>query len=152
MKDKLEQIRKISEEFFVNLGWEPEVSVEISEKIIFLKIDTEEPSLLIGKGGANLDSLQHILRLMVNKRLDEFIHLVVDVADYKNKQRIFLEQDSLQKALEARQSGRVRKLKPMNSYERRIVHLTLKDVDGIGCESDGEGIERRIVIKPESKE
>ncbi len=148
MKDKLKQIRKISEEFFQSLGWEPEVNIEISEKIIFLKINTAEPSLLIGKGGVNLDSLQHILRLMINKRLDEFIHLVVDVADYKNKQRIFLEQDSLQKALEVRQSSQTKRLKPMNSYERRIIHLTLKDVDGISCESNGEGIERRIVIKP----
>ena len=149
MKDKLEQIREISEEFFASLGWEPEVNIEISEKIIFLKIDVEEPSLLIGKGGANLDSLQHILRLMINKKLDEFIHLVVDVANYKNKQKIFLEQDGLQKALEAKRNSRVIKLRPMNSYERRIVHLALKDVDGISCEAVGEEPERRIVIRPE---
>ena len=152
MKDKLEQIKQITEDFFQNLGWESEINIETSEKIIFLKIDTAEPSLLIGKGGVNLESLQHVLRLIINKKMDEFIHLVVDVADYKNKQRIFLEQDSLQKALEVRRSGRIRKLKSMNSYERRIVHLTLKEIDGISCESDGEGVDRRIVIKPESKE
>lgn len=152
MKDKLEQIKKTTEGFFQNLGWEPEIDVEISEKIIFLKIETSEPSLLIGKGGANLDSLQHILRLIINRELGEPVHLVVDVANYKNKQKVFLEQDSLQKALEVKETGRFRTLRVMNSYERRIVHLSLKKIDGISCKSVGEEPDRRIVIKSEKRE
>lgn len=148
MKNNIKEIKMITEEFLKNLGWEPEVNIEISEKIVFLKIDASDPSLLIGKGGQNLNSLQHILRLIINKRLNNFIHLVVDVADYKDKQRVFLEQDSLQKALEVKETGKLLELRPMNSYERRIVHLALKKIDGISCEGVGEEPERKIVIKP----
>ena len=149
MKDKLEEIKKITEDVLRSLGWEVEIETEITEKIIFLKIDTEEPSLLIGRGGENLDSLQHILRLIINKRLGEFIHLIVDVANYRGKRQIFLEQDSLRKALEVKETGKEQELEPMSSFERRIVHMALQKIDGISSEGVGDGRERRIVIRPE---
>jgi len=152
MSNKLEQIEKIAKDFFQALGWKVEVNIEISEKIIFVNIDTKDPSLLIGKAGENLSSIQHLLRLLVNKKLDNFIHLVVDVANYKNKQRTFLEQSSIKAGQEVKKTGKSKELKPMDSYERRIVHLALEKVDGVVSESVGNGNERRIVIKPVNKE
>ena len=151
MNHKLEQIKQVADDFFQNMGWEAETQVEISEKIVFLKIDTSDSALLIGKNGQTLESLQYILRLLVDKKVDQFIHFVVDVSNYKNRQRAFLEQKSIQDALEVKKTGREKILEPMNSYERRIVHLALKKIDGILGKSCGEGAERRIVIKKVKK-
>ena len=145
--NKLNQIKQIADEFFQQMGWEADIQVEISEKIVFLKINTPDSALLIGRGGQTLESLQHILRLLVDRKIDDYVHLIVDVSNYKDRQKNFLEQKSIQDALEVIKTGQEKILEPMNSYERRIVHLALKKIDGITEESQGEGSERRIVIR-----
>lgn len=149
MKNNLDKIKKISEDFLSRLDWESDINIEITEKVIYVKIEIEEPQLLIGRGGETLEALQHLLRLVINNQLGEFLNIIVDINDYKNKQRVFLETDSEQKAEYVKKTGKEIELRPMNSFERRIVHMALKDFSGVVAESEGEGRDRRIVIRPE---
>jgi len=149
MRNKLKEIEKNIKDFLKQLGWEVDVNLEISEKIVYARIQADEPSLLIGKGGETLNALQHLLRLIINKKIGEFVNLVVDINDYKDKQRILLENDCLKKAKYVKKTGKEIALRPMNSFERRIVHLALKNVSGVVSVSEGEGKNRRVVIRPE---
>jgi len=147
MASKIDKIKVITEEFFQSLGWQTEVNIEISEKIIFVNIDAENPSLLIGRDGENLRSIQHILRILINKELEDYVHLVLDVNNYKKSQQSNLEQILEGLIREVMETGLEKELEPMNSYERRVVHVAVKKIDGITSESRGDGIERRVVIK-----
>jgi spoIIIJ-associated protein len=157
MKNNLEEpkasllgkIKKICKDFMTKLDWESDINVEITEKMIYVKIETEEPQLLIGRGGETLEALQHLLRIVINNQLGEFLNIIVDINDYKNKQREFLEADSVRKAEWVKKTGKEIELRPMNSFERRIVHMALKDFFGVVAESEGEGRDRKIVIRPE---
>ena len=149
MKKTKDKIKKICEEFLAKLDFKAEVTLEIFEKAIFINVDCDKAPLLIGRNGETLKSLQHILRLVINKKLDEFIPLSVDVAGYRQRQEKFLEQNCTEVALEVKKTKKPIELSPMNSYERRIIHLVLEKIDGVTSESVGEGLNRRVIIKPE---
>ena len=117
-----------------------------------IDIQTEESKFLIGKGGANLAALQHLLRLMVRKELGEQVDFDVDVNNYKenhHKNISILAQDM---AVKATNEQKQVVLEPMNSFERRLVHMELAEFEGVKTESIGEDEDRKVVIKPVSIE
>ena len=75
--------------------------------------------------------------------------MVVDAAGYRERRRETLEALALRSAERARSSGESVDLEPMSSIERRIVHLRLKEVDGVSTRSEGEEPYRYVVVEPE---
>lgn len=152
--DNLDIIKNITGELLTIIGINSVVTVNYnnSEECILVNIQTEQinSGFLIGQGGINLDSLQHLVRLLVNKKTDQPIKFILDVNNYK-KHRIGLlkatAKDIAKQVLLERTSLA---LKPMPAYERRIIHLALSDNPLIDTESIGQEPERRIVVRVRS--
>ena len=114
--------------------------------IVVNNIDGKEKGILIGKRGKNLDSLQYILSLIVNKGRNNYVRTIVDIDGYRDKREKTLERLALKKADKSRYYKKKIKLEPMNPYERRIIHSALQSEDDIITYSEGEDPFRRVVI------
>ncbi len=110
--------------------------------------DEEAMGLLIGRRGETLRSLQFMLNLLVSRRVQKWPQIVVDVGNYRQRRQESLEGLARRMAERVRQTGRPIMLEPMAAYERRIVHLALRDDKTIYTESSGEGENRKITIYP----
>lgn len=110
--------------------------------------DEEAMGLMIGRRGETLRSLQFLLNLLVSRRVQRWPQIVVDVGNYRQRRQESLEGLARRMAERVRQAGRPISLEPMAAYERRIVHLALRDDPGVYTESTGEGENRKIVIYP----
>ena len=154
MDKKLEEIEKIVKEFLTHLGEEGEVSLEEDQEnqAIKVKIKTDNPGVLSGFHGKTLSAFQLLLGLMVYRRLGEWQRVIVDVNDYRAEQIERLKKIALNAAQRAKFSGQPVILSPMTPFERRIIHLTLNDFAGVETVSQGEGDQRRVVIRPTEKE
>lgn len=105
-------------------------------------------AVLIGRHGRTLDALQYLVSAILFKKLGFRYPLVVDVESYKSRQRTKLEDIAYDAAEKAIRQGRNVKLRPMTPYERRIVHVFLRDDDRVSTKSEGEGHGRCVVIIP----
>lgn len=110
--------------------------------------DEEAMGLLIGRRGETLRSLQFMLNLLVSRRVQKWPQIVVDVGNYRQRRQESLEGLARRMAERVHQTGRSLMLEPMGAYERRIVHLALRDDPTVYTESAGEGENRKIVIFP----
>lgn len=110
--------------------------------------DEEAMSLLIGRRGETLRSLQFMVNLLVSRRVQKWPQIVVDVGNYRQRRQESLEGLARRMAERVRQSGRPLMLEPMGAYERRIVHLALRSDPTVYTESSGEGDNRKVVIYP----
>jgi spoIIIJ-associated protein len=105
-------------------------------------------ALLIGKRGQTLEAMQFIVEKAVNKQAQERIRVQVDVEGYLAQRRASLIDTAERMANRAKRSGKPTTLGQMNAYDRRIVHLALKKVQGVRTQSLGEGQLRKLVIFP----
>ena len=154
-KEKIEQeIVRIVEELVSKMGFSSTVEIKKKEKgeedgILVCNIKTEDSNFLIGQYGLNLQSLQHIARVIARKRLaDELVNFILDVNSYRQEKNEGILRLAKNMAEEALMEKREVAMRPMTAYERRIVHMELSKNDRITTESIGEGENRRIVIKP----
>ncbi|HHX58595.1 MAG TPA: hypothetical protein GX706_02415 [Candidatus Moranbacteria bacterium] len=155
-----ELIQQITEEFLAKMGMSGKVVItqsiagdnENNSEKYTIAIESDESKFLIGKLGNNLAALQHILRILINKKISstEKINFTIDVNNYKSDQKKSLLHLARELAAQATAEGKTILMEPMNSFERRLVHLELESFRGIKTESIGEGKERKIAIKPES--
>lgn len=120
-------------------------------KINIDNLSDRDTALLIGRQGDNLHALQFILRSLVRKMKElenrEERGLALDVMNYKRRQIDNLTILAKRMAQEAKDNDREIELRPMNAFERRIIHMALKDDDFIETMSTGEGDDRRVIIK-----
>lgn len=107
-------------------------------------------SMLIGAGGANLAALEHVVKKIMKRRDPETSEsrFTLDINDYRIRRLGDLKQDVKTATREARLYKKAVPLRPMSSFERRIVHLLLAEYPDITTESIGEEPGRRVVIKP----
>jgi spoIIIJ-associated protein len=109
-------------------------------------ISPTDMGILIGKRGNTLDSIQYLLSLAVNKNREDYIKVIIDSEGYRAKREETLKKLANKMAEKAKFSKRPVKLEPMNPYERRIIHSTLQNYDGVTTYSEGEEPFRRVVI------
>ncbi|MCY3906938.1 MAG: Jag N-terminal domain-containing protein [Anaerolineaceae bacterium] len=105
-------------------------------------------SVLIGRKGETLASLQYITRLVTSRELQRRANIVVDVGGYKSRRMNRLYALASRMADQATSLGRPVALEPMPPYERRIVHLALREREDVTTESSGEGQARKVNIIP----
>jgi len=117
---------------------------------ISVEIQLAESKYLIGKHGVNLSALQHLLRVLMRKKSEDRINFNVDVNGYREDQRQSIVDLAHEVANKVSREKKAVVLRPMNAYERRIVHVELAKMDDIRTESIGEGDDRKVVIKPAS--
>jgi spoIIIJ-associated protein len=109
--------------------------------------DDEDMGLLIGRHGLTLEAVQELTRVVVAQRTGQRARVVVDVEDYRKRQIDRLTARVREAAARVRRTGRSETLEPMNPFLRRIVHTAVAEVDGVDSASEGEGAERRVVIR-----
>jgi spoIIIJ-associated protein len=115
---------------------------------LVLQISGRDLGALIGRRGDTLAALQYITRLIVSRDIQRRANLVVDVERYKSRRERRLRSLALRMAKQATQRGRTVTLEPMAAYERRIIHLTLRDRTDVYTQSIGEGDNRKVTIVP----
>ncbi len=147
LEDASEIGKDILKELLSNLGISVNVETKIRDGNIKYEIYSQNNSLLIGKRGHILDSIQIFVRQALYNTLDFYINVQVDVEKYKEKQNYFLEKKVKKIARDVTLSKGEVKLDPMNSYERKVVHSALQGFKYIKSESEGEEPNRYIVIK-----
>lgn len=113
-------------------------------------LSDRDTALLIGKQGENLFALQYLLRTLIRSRENPDINMsyvVVDIMNYRQRQVDHLTILAKRKAQEAKMDDKEIELRPMNGYERRIIHMALKEDEFIETSSRGEEPDRRVIIK-----
>jgi spoIIIJ-associated protein len=107
----------------------------------------EDMALLIGHEGQTLEAIQELTRIVVGRRLDQRIRVIVDIDDYRKRREGRLVEHARQLAERALETGQEESLEPMNSYERKLVHDAVSGIEGIITESRGVDPERYVVIR-----
>ena len=145
--------KDLLKELLNSLNIESNVETKIRNGQIKYEIFSKNNSVLIGKKGHILDSIQVYLRQALFNTIDLFVNVSVDVENYKEKQIYFLEKKVKKIAKEVMQSKGEVKLDPMDAYTRKLVHDALQDFKNLSTDSEGEEPNRYIVIKyKENKE
>ena len=140
LKESLNSIMKL-----MNIN--SNLEVRRRDKNIEIKIFSDQNSILIGKEGHTLESLQNILRQILLKEVGDEYKILLDIENYKEKKVSHLERTAKQIAREVAKTKVEAKLDRMNSYERRIVHNALTNNKYVYTESIGEEPNRCVVIK-----
>ncbi len=140
------EAKDIAQKLLDTMGIPAVVEISSAEPI-YLNIKSDDSALLIGKGGDNLRSFQSMINTLYRRTNKEAGYVGVDINGYK-KERVEKVQAMAQElADKARESGEDQHLKPMNSFERRSVHTLLSEDPDIITDSEGEGVNRHIVIR-----
>lgn len=116
---------------------------------VVLEVDGEDLGVLIGRRGENLDSLQYILNLMVQKQVSIWPNIQVDVANYRKRREDTLHILARRMARRVAETQQPYTFEPMSPRERRIIHMAIQDDSRVYTESAGEGDNRHVVIYPE---
>jgi spoIIIJ-associated protein len=155
--EDLDEQGEVAAEFLEGLlrrmGLSADVEPTLEDGTMYVDIlgqgpDDEDMGLLIGRHGQTLDALQELARVAVGQRTGMRARIVVDVEDYKRRQRARLEARAREIAKRVARSGREEELEPMNPFERKVVHDAVAAVAGVQSSSRGEDPERRVVIRP----
>lgn len=142
--------REILQELLSHMGLEAEVTVQSGDtsKLDVRGQEHEKESLgaLIGRKGERLSALQHLVNLMLSRRLGEWTRVLVDVEDYRGRRERQLREIATRAADRVRESGKMLQLEPMPALERRWIHLALRENPDVATQSIGEEPHRRVVI------
>jgi len=147
-KNNKEKIEKVVKKLLEGLSLDAKFEVLEKEEEIEVSLETEDTGMVIGYHGDTLESLQLILSLCIAKELGEFKRVSLEIGGYKKQREEWLNNLALESKERAINEGREIFLRNLKSWERRIVHLALKDDESVLSESVGEGKERMLVIKP----
>jgi spoIIIJ-associated protein len=131
-----------------DMGVEAEVEIKEEEEKTLIHLESPDAALLIGFHGETLQSLQLIFSFLVHKLTGEWDKVSVDVGDYRQKREEQLEKLALNLAAKAKLSGEEQTIPNLNANERRLIHLFLSENPDVYSESEGEGRQRVLVIKP----
>lgn len=133
---------------YFNVGEVTIDEYEGDEGELILDITGDNLAVLIGRHGRTLDALQFVVSAITVRSMGFRYPVIVDVEGYKSRQREKLESIARSTANKAASQHRSVKMRPMTPYERRIVHIALRDDDRVDTASEGEGSARHVVVVP----
>lgn len=123
------------------------VSPLITE-VVVIDIDLPDPQLFIGQNGQTLLEIERLLKMVLCKNLRKSFYVNLDINGYKKKKVEYLKKLANDTAREAVMANEKKILPPMSSYERRIIHDELSQNAEVTTESEGDSLDRHVVIKP----
>lgn len=115
---------------------------------IILDVVGGDLAVLIGRYGHTLEALQVVVSTITQKKVGRRHRVSIDVESYKHRQRQKIEATAYNAADRAVDQDRDIRLRPMNAYERRLVHMALRDDERVETHSEGDDPERRVVVTP----
>ena len=132
------------------LGVDADVVARGDPEAIVVTCSGPDVGLLIGRHGQTIDAIQYLLNVIAYRAHgDDKKDVVVDAAGYRARRQETLETLALRVADRVRESGEREELEPMTAVERKVVHLHLKEVAGVGTTSEGTEPNRYVVVVPE---
>lgn len=134
---------------YFNVGEVTIDEYEGDEGELILDITGDDLAVLIGRHGKTLDALQFLVSTITVRTIGFRYPVIVDIEGYKSRQRQKLESIARTTANRAVSQGKSVKMRPMTPYERRIVHITLRNDDRVETASEGEGSARHVVVIPQ---
>ncbi len=123
-----------------------DVKVDEAAETVDINLTGDDMGLLIGKRGQTLDSLQYIVRLVINKEFGGYLKVKLDTENYRERRKETLESLAKNIAYKVKRTRRSVTLEPMNPYERRIIHSSLQDDKYVSTRSEGEEPYRHVVV------
>jgi len=131
----------------VKMGLTVQIDGYKNEECNYIEIKGQDSRVAIGKRGQTLDALQYLTNLVSNKDSENYKRVIIDVEGYRSRREKTLEQLAVKLAKKVLATGRNARLEPMNPYERKVIHATLQNVEGISTKSEGEEPYRRVIIE-----
>lgn len=126
------------------------IAKEDTDNITF-SIQSENPSIIIGKRGKTIEAIQYIVEKIINKQADKKIGVQIDIGDYLKKKQEKLQNLAEKMAKKAKRSGKPSTISKLNAYNRRIIHLALKNDNEVKTVSIGKNFLKKLVIFPVKK-
>ena len=136
------------QEVATNMGLTLDISASFNAENVYIDINGKDSGTIIGKRGQTLDAIQYLCSLVANKSSENYVRVVIDAENYRAKRERTLEQLANRLADKVRKTGRSVRLEPMNPYERKVIHATLQNRNGVTTRSEGEEPYRRVIIEP----
>ncbi len=147
---QLAEARSLVARIVSALGVDAEVDAREEQDAVVVTCSGPDVGLLIGRHGQTIDSIQYLLNAIGWRAYgEERKEVTVDAAGYRARRKATLETLALRVADSVRESGQAEELEPMTAVERKVVHLRLKDVAGVGTTSEGMEPNRYVVVVPE---
>ena len=148
-----EQIAETGQEFvsglLASMGLTADVTSSIQDEAATIDVTGDDLGVLIGRRGQTLDALQELARTAVQRRLRSRVRLMVDVEGYRARRRDTLAEYARSIADRAKERGTEIELEPMSSWDRKIVHDAVSEIDGVSSFSEGVDPNRKVVIRAE---
>ncbi|NWG33861.1 MAG: protein jag [Chloroflexi bacterium] len=150
----LDQAEAVVSKLLHLMGLEAQVAAHYGDtdrddrRYINVDVRGNDLSVLIGRRSETLNAFQFLASLIIGKKTEQFVQLVVDVEGYRARREKQLIQMAKRMADQVAKNGRKQTLEPMPSAERRIIHLALRDHPAVTTESTGEEPYRKVVIYP----
>jgi len=143
------EVRELMERIVDAIGVSGRVDVVEDDETITLSCTGADLGMLIGRHGQTIDSIQYLLNAIFYRRDEDYRkEVVVDAAGYRARRRATLESLAIRSAERVVRNGNAFELDPMTAVERKIVHLRLKEFDGVETTSEGTEPNRFVVILP----
>jgi spoIIIJ-associated protein len=143
-------VRELLMRIVDGLGLDAEVEIEESAGRVTGTVTGTDLGLLIGRHGQTIDAIQYLGNAIMHRRLTDPVEVVVDAEGYRERRERVLCAVADRAVAEVRRGGEPVALEPMTSVERKIVHLHLKEIAGVGTSSEGVEPNRHVVVLPDA--
>lgn len=125
-----------------------EVNTALLTGRILADIKSDESSFIIGKNGQTLEAIEHVVNLILNRNKTTRIKVYLDCENYVQKQGDKFDAIAKKAAEQVKSTRKIYRFDPMPSRDRRLIHLSLKNDPDVETFSEGEGMFRKVAIKP----
>jgi spoIIIJ-associated protein len=144
-------VRELLGRVVYGLGIDADVEIAEMPGRVTGTVSGGDLGLLIGRHGQTIDAIQYLANAVVHRRQEESVEVVIDAEGYRDRRERALCGVADRAAAEAMRSGRPVALEPMTSVERKIVHLHLQEMEGVGTSSEGVEPNRHVIVLPEGE-
>jgi spoIIIJ-associated protein len=149
-EELLEEIRALVSSILDAMGFEARVEIYDAGGFIAADVAPDNTALFIGQKGETIDALQYLVNVSAFRERPFFKRIVLDAEGYRQRRVEAIQGMAHRTARRAVRERRTVEMPPMNSSERRVVHLFLSDNPGVTTESEGSGDNRRVKVSPTS--
>jgi len=146
-----EKVSEVLENILGLLALEGSFEVNEGPEEILVSVEADDSGRLIGVGGETLDALQLIVNQIISRHYpDNFKRVIIDSGHWRQNKEAELENKAKRWANDVIESGDLMELAPMPSWQRRVIHSIISEIDGVYSVSEGVGKDRHLLIKPGS--
>ena len=147
-EELLEEIRTLVSSVLDAMGFEARVEVYDAGGFIAADVAPDNTALFIGQKGETIDALQYLVNVSAFRERPYFKRIVLDAEGYRQRRVEAIQGMAHRTARRAVREQRTVEMPPMNSSERRVVHLFLSENPGVTTQSEGSGDSRRVKVSP----